>query len=431
MVTRTSALSRRSEAGSHSRVGRAAWLAVGLLWFVALLNYLDRLVITTMRESVIASVPMTEAQFGLLTSVFLWVYGILSPTCGFLADRFSRRRVIFFSLLIWSALTWLTGHAQTYQQLFWARAAMGVSEACYLPAALALIADHHAGRTRSFATALHGTGIYAGGALGGIGGYFAETVGWRGGFVLLGSIGVGYALVLLVCLRDADQPALERTAPVGVRPGEALRALFSVPAFSALLAVNSFVGAVNWTIYGWLPTFFREHFRLSQSEAGFAATAVLQLASFGGIIAGGLLADAWSRRIARARILIPALAYLASAPALLFLASTSTLGLALAGLTIYGVARGFFDANLMPIVRQTVDERFSATAYGFLNFVGCMTGGIMAYFGGALRDAKISLSVAFEVCAGGILVSGVLLLFLKSRAAGSDPLRPDVHAIQQ
>src|SRR3954467_11896175 len=137
------AIAPRSPSGTASQavehVRRGAWIAVGLLWVVALLNYLDRLVITTMRESVVASVPMTEAQFGLLTSVFLWIYGILSPTCGFLADRLSRRRVIFFSLLVWSAVTWFTGHAQTFSQLFWARAAMGISEACYLPAALALI----------------------------------------------------------------------------------------------------------------------------------------------------------------------------------------------------------------------------------------------------------------------------------------------------
>lgn len=126
-----------------NRLSRWAWIAVGLLWISALLNYLDRLAITTMRESVIASVPMTEAQFGLLTSIFLWVYGIVSPTCGFLADRFSRNRVIFVSLLVWSGVTWLTGQAQTLEQLLWARAALGISQACYLPAALALIADHH------------------------------------------------------------------------------------------------------------------------------------------------------------------------------------------------------------------------------------------------------------------------------------------------
>src|SRR5688572_31483265 len=90
-----------------------AWLTVALLWVVAALNYLDRIMITTMRGSVVEAIPMTDAQFGLLTSIFLWVYGLLSPFAGFLADRFNRSRLIIGSLLVWSLLTWLTGHCKT------------------------------------------------------------------------------------------------------------------------------------------------------------------------------------------------------------------------------------------------------------------------------------------------------------------------------
>src|SRR6188768_3527689 len=94
-----------------SSVMRRAWLMVGLLWFVALLNYLDRMILITMRTSIKESITMTEAQFGLLTTVFLVSYGLLSPLGGFLADRLNRSRVIIFSLFTWSALTWMTGHA--------------------------------------------------------------------------------------------------------------------------------------------------------------------------------------------------------------------------------------------------------------------------------------------------------------------------------
>src|SRR5512133_994910 len=127
--------------------------------------------ITTMRGSILEALPMTEAQFGLLTSVFLWVYGLLSPFGGLLADRFSRSGVIIASLLSWSAITWLTGHSTTFGQLLFARALMGISEACYIPAALALIVDYHKGPTRSLATGVHLTGVMVGSALSGVGGW--------------------------------------------------------------------------------------------------------------------------------------------------------------------------------------------------------------------------------------------------------------------
>src|SRR6186713_2134477 len=116
-----------------SQLPARAWLMVGLLWVVGGLNYLDRVIITTMRGSLTEAIPMTDAQFGLLTSVFLWVYGLLSPFAGFIADKFNRSRVIIVSLIVWSGVTWLTSHASTFNELLLTRALMGVSEACYIP----------------------------------------------------------------------------------------------------------------------------------------------------------------------------------------------------------------------------------------------------------------------------------------------------------
>src|SRR6187397_2512197 len=94
-----------------------AWLTVGVLWVVAALNYLDRNVITTMHDSVVKAIPMTETEYGWLTTVFLIVYGVLSPVGGFLADRFNRSRLIMVSLFVWSLLTWLTVHETTFHQM--------------------------------------------------------------------------------------------------------------------------------------------------------------------------------------------------------------------------------------------------------------------------------------------------------------------------
>jgi MFS family permease len=399
-----------------------AWLTVALLWVVALLNYLDRLIITTMRDPIKADIPMTDADFGLLTSVFLWVYGVFSPLGGFLADRFSRSRVIIGSLLIWSAMTWLTGHLRGFEGLLLARGLMGLSEACYVPAALALIADYHPGPTRSLATGLHMSGIYAGAAFGGVGGYIAEHFGWRAGFNLFGAFGVSYAVLTLFFLRDVAAPPAapgrQTDSPAAKADAlDALAALFSQPAFLLLMGINALVGVANWGIYGWLPTYLKEHFRLGLGAAGMTATGYIQVASFVGVLVGGVWADRWSRTQPRARALVPAIGYCVVAPCLFFSATTDLLPLAVAGLIVFGIGRAFFDANHMPILRYITEQRYSATSYGFLNLISCITGGFMIFLGGWLKDAHVDLSRVFQFSAGGLLVVGLLLFAMKRRPA--------------
>jgi MFS family permease len=396
---------------------RYAWLVVGLLWLVGLLNYLDRLLLTTMRESIKESIAMTDTQFGLLTSVFLWVYGALSPFGGFLADRFSRSKVIVASLCVWSAMTWLTGHTHTFGQLLIARGLMGVSEACYIPAALALISDYHRGSTRSLATGLNNSGIYAGTVLGGMGGYVAQLWGWRAGFSVFGGFGVFYAFVVWIFLRDPLPIPQEERIPTSqqeINFPTLLGALFRSRGFWLLLAVNVLVGAANWNIYGWLPTYLREHFNLGAGAAGLSATAYIQVASVGGVVLGGVWADYWSRRNPRGRAFVPAIGYCVVGPCLLASALTNVLPLALCGLMVFGLGRGFFDANHMPILRQLVDERYSATGYGFLNFISCAAGGVMVFVGGAMKDAHLGLDKAFQLSALGLAVAGLMLFTVKA-----------------
>jgi MFS family permease len=405
-----------------------AWLVVGLLWFVAMLNYLDRMMITTMRDPIKESIAMTDAQFGLLTAVFLWIYGALSPLGGYLADRFSRRWVILGSLGVWSTVTWLTGHVRNFEELLAARAVMGISEACYIPAALALITDYHRGPTRSLATGLHMSGIYTGAALGGLGGFVAEQWGWRAGFTIFGLLGIGYAVIAGVFLKEAPvEIQQDAKAPPQPTLAAAGRALFGVRAFWVLLVLNVFFGITNWGISAWLPTYLREHFHLGLGAAGISATGYIQAASFVGVLVGGAWADRWSRSNPRARALVPALGFCVAGPFLYLSAITDTLPVALVGLSIYGLGRGFFDANHMPVLRQLVDERYSATGYGFLNFMGCAAGGVMIYVGGRLKDAQVDLGNVFQGAAVGLVAVGLLLFAVKPRArreAPTDVLQP-------
>ena len=179
---------------------RAAWLAVALLAPVALLNYLDRQMLAAMKSSMMSDIPdiASRENWGFMLGSFKWVYAFLSPIGGYIADRISRRHVIVASLFVWSAVTWSTGYVTTYSELVATRALMGISEAFYIPAALALIADFHRGSTQSRAVGIHQMGIYAGIILGGFAGHVADhpDLGWRFAFQTCGVVGVVYALPL-------------------------------------------------------------------------------------------------------------------------------------------------------------------------------------------------------------------------------------------
>ncbi|QKJ33256.1 MFS transporter [Mucilaginibacter mali] len=393
-----------------------AWLVVGLLCVVGCLNYLDRIMITTMRESIVQSIPMTDAQFGLLTSVFLWVYGILSPVAGFLADRFSRSRVIVTSLFIWSGVTLLTASATSFQGLLVSRALMGVSEACYLPAALALIADYHKGSTRSLAIGIHLAGVMIGQSLGFLGGWIAEDYHWNTAFAAFGGVGIVYSIVLFFFLRDAGNPTDTTSVeePAG-KPKftEAIKDLFSKPTFIMLLIFWGCLGIVGWMILGWLPTYYKEHFNLSQTKAGLFATGYMYPLSMAGVIFGGFIADRWSKRNNKARILVPIIGLCIAAPAVFMASNTDVVYIALAGFITYAFTRVFTDTNLMPVLCMVADKRYIATGYGVLNMFACIVGGLGIYASGALRDAHVNMALLFRIASFSMIVCALILFMVK------------------
>src|SRR3954466_5444181 len=205
-------------------LSRTAWLVVALLWPVALLNYLDRQMLAAMKFSVMADLPdiATEAHWGYMLGQFKWVYAGLSPVGGYVADRFGRRLTICGSLFVWSAVTWWTGHVTGYGELLLARSLMGISEAFYLPAALALITDFHTGPTRSRAVGLHQMAIYCGVIVGGFAGYVADAphFGWRVAFDACGVFGMLYAVPLVLLLKDPAK--VEEVVDVKASPARAL-----------------------------------------------------------------------------------------------------------------------------------------------------------------------------------------------------------------
>lgn len=388
-----------------------AWAVVAWLWLAGGSNYLTRTMLTTMRGSVIGDISMTEAQFGLLTTGFLVVYAAASPFGGFLADRFSRRRVILLSISAWSVITWVTAYARTFEEFLVLRCLLGLSQAFYIPAAVALIVDYHRGPTRALATGLHLTGMIAGALIGGVGGWLAERHGWAYAYTAIGLPNVLLAGWLFFVLRDAPrvQPLAAGGAAPVIRLGDAVRTLLKPGAYYYIAAAIGVQGAVSWIIIAWMPTMMREQFQLAQGAAGFSALGCLYTAQGTGLILGGWWSDRASLRQPRARIIIPAVAVLLSTPLFLLTGWAHQIGFTIASLVSWGLAMGFLGCNTMPMVCLVIDARYRATAIGVLNAFTSICGGVAIYGVGALRDAKFEGSMILTFAAAGVLACGVLL----------------------
>lgn len=427
---------------SQKGPGKWAWIAVAVLWVVVMLNYFDRQLLAVLNTSITSGengIAMTQAQFGLVTSAFLVVYAVLSPVGGYLSDRFSRKFIILSSLVVWSVVTWLTGKAETFEQLMVARAAMGISEAFYIPAALALISDYHRGRTRSMATGLHMSGIYTGQMLAGCGAWLAGEpyqLGWRLTFETFGFIGVAYAIIVVLFLHDptadkepapvaADAEAIapqKETADFGL--GHVLKSLFTGRAMAMLLVIYAFAGFANWFLMGWYPRLLQDMFSISESEAGPQATFWINVAKYVAVLLAAAVADMWYTRNRNARAYVPGICFCVAGPCVIIammpaLGIPIALGLAatLALVAMQGVAQGSLDATLMPVLRSHIDERFSATGYGLLNLTSVGAGALISWLGGYLKDANVSLGVPLSLAGVLMVVCGLMFFFLPKKQA--------------
>ena len=394
------------------------WLVVALLWVVALLNYMDRQMLSTMQDAMkldIVELQKAEA-FGALMAVFLWIYGIVSPFAGVVADRVSRKKLVVGSLFVWSAVTYLMGYASDFTQLYWLRALMGVSEALYIPSALSLIADWHEGKSRSLAIGIHMTGLYVGQAVGGFGATIAATFSWHSTFYWFGIIGIAYSVVLALLLHDKPK-AVDAVAaspnPATLMKKESLwrglSVVLSTWAFWVILIYFAVPSLPGWATKNWLPTLFAENLGLDMAQAGPMSTITIAASSFVGVLLGGVMSDKWVLRNIRGRIYTSAIGLGMTIPALVLLGFGHSVVAVVGAGMLFGIGFGMFDANNMPILCQIISAKYRATAYGVMNMVGVFAGAAVTHLLGKWTDGG-NLGMGFAVLGGIVIVALVLQL---------------------
>ena len=369
----------------------AKWVVVGLLWLVAVLNYADRMAISSVFPLLKKEMGVSDTALALVGSSFLWVYSLSSPLGGYFGDRFNRKQVIILSLGLFSVVTCVTGFAQNGVQLIACCVLLGVSEAIFLPSALAHIASFHTDATRSLANAICLAGFPVGSGVGVfLGGYMGDHYSWRAGFYFLGIAGIMVALALVLFLPNRPPLAVESGRRADgdschEPPLPKMASILSTPTALCVIALGFALSVGSWPTNTWAPMYLFERFGMSLTRSGFTMAFFTYTPALLGSAVGGIWADRWAKRDCRGRIGVDIVALVFMAPALLALGFMRS-GLRVAVcLFVYSLARGMAEVNQMPIFSTVVPPHRWSTAYGLHNLIAGVAGSLGILLVGTLK----------------------------------------------
>lgn len=382
------------------------WLLVALLWLVGCLNYVDRQAIFSVFPLLRRELSLSDVDLALLGTLFLWVYALSSPLGGYLGDRLRRKSIVVSSLLVFTVVTFATGLAGTRSELLGLRSLLGLSEALYLPAALALISDYHSGDTRSRAVGIHQTSLLMGGILGGVfAGYMGDHHGWRPAFYVLGGLGIVLALLLLPLLRESPKKLqAQHSQKPGIRN---LRMVLTPPTVLVIMFSGLSVSVAGWVVMAWMPFYLFDRFGLSLTQAGFNATFYFSMATMAGLVIGSFLSDRWARRDRRGRMLLQLIGLCLAVPGLLAVHFAPSAMILVACLFLFGFGRGLWDCNNMPIFCDVVVPEAWSTVYGVFNLANTLGGGLGVLVAGVLRQS-VGIGATLSAFSGMLLISAAL-----------------------
>ncbi|HTN36588.1 MAG TPA: MFS transporter [Arachidicoccus sp.] len=379
------------------------WELLALLWIAYLLNQADRQAFNVVLPLIKAELQLTDLEVGWIATLFNLVYAFLVPLAGYIGDRYSRKWIIVFSILLWSIATMFTGFANGFLMLIFVRSiATGGGEALFGPANYTLLASFHKG-SRGFAMSIHQTAYYVGIVVSGyVAGYIGANWGWRNTFYIFGLIGVIHGIVLIFRLKDKK----ENSAIVKekIKFSEGVRILFRTP--TALILTIAFCGLI-FVLTGyltWTPTYLYESFNMNLFQAGFNSMFYTHLFAFIGVIIAGKYSDKLAKKDPAKRLLVQSIALLSASPFIILMGSSSTLLLMYVGFAGFGFARAFFDANTYTVLYDVIPRKYQASASGIMLMMGFGVGSFSPVVLGYLKpiiglsNGISMLSIVWVLC---------------------------------
>jgi predicted MFS family arabinose efflux permease len=412
---------------------RYKWVAISLLFLAGFLNLEDRVVIFSVLPLIRTELHFSDVQLGALMAVFLWVYAAFSPFAGYFGDRLSRRRVVISCLLLWSLVTIGAGLASSAGQLMATRVLLAITQAFYVPASMAIMADYHDDSTRGIAVAILSSGMTLGPILGGgAAGWIGDHYGWRPTLFVLGAAGILLALILAGLLREVRVGASDgvprttvlRTAGFGAT----VKDLLTTPSYLFVVFSIAVFSLATWMLITWLPIFLHDSFGMNLAQSGLYGNLAISGPMLIGALAGGVISDALGRKSPRNRLILMLGCYSLALPWPLLFRSAESAFLVLASTFMFKLFRAFAETSAYPLLYALISPEKRSTAVGISNCINTVFGGagalVVGYFRESLGFQSLfgMIPVLIAVAVAGLLVT--LALFLRrdlQRVATNEP----------
>ena len=356
-----------------------------ILLVINILNYTDRSVLAAVQTTIQAEFGLTDTDLGLLSSSFLFVYGIATLPLGIWADRGVRKNIVAICVLVWSCATAVGGLTRNFIQLFLSRSILGIGEAGYAPASLSLIGDYFPKEQRGRMLSIWSVGNLIGTAVGlAVGGLIGELLGWRWVFYIVGIPGLLVAFFIWRVVEPkrgafdkADHGADEASSAHGSLNKDfwhVAKQLFYIPTYWVLIAAFICSFFIVGAALAWIPTYIERDFLLTKSQANGIASGILAGGSLIGTLAGGWLADFLQQRMHQGRMLVAAIAFLAGAPLTWLALSTHSLSEFIAVFAVAIVCLSLCLGPIQAVIQDITIPHIRATAVGLALLAGHLLG---------------------------------------------------------
>lgn len=357
---------------SESFTASSLRYALVILFLINTVNYMDRMILAVLSQSIKEDMDLSDAQLGLLTgTAFALFYAVMGLPIARWADRGVRKNIITLAMTVWSAMTLLTSFAQSFRSLLVARFCVGIGEAGCIPTAHSMISDLYPKEKRALALAIFSTGMTVGVAAGfSIGGWLGQTYGWRTAFFVLGLPGLLLAFITYFTLIEPKRGQHDGIA--NVPPGNAAEVFHYIrqnKSYLNILAGSIFGMFMIYGIIQWAPAFFIRLHGMTTAQVGVWFGFSYGGGQFIGMLVGGKLANYLMIKDERWIVWISGIAYIACAPvfilALLMPDTNAAFVFIFLGSGLFGVAIGPQMAAMMSVMPPNM--RATASAIGMFS----------------------------------------------------------------